>query len=203
MEPVFEKDPRGSVALHACLDLWDLYRMHRGVFMPWELPQILDREVARAGLEELAGEQTRELANLERLEANSFALISYLETTRYMRNQLLRDTDWIGMHYSLEIRVPFVDHVLLEAVTGLASAGRLGEGKGILRQVLRAGLPEKVLHRKKSGFVVPIWSWLNSSPDLGAWKRSPLLRRPYNRPMRRWAYMLLDRLPGSPGMLRT
>ncbi len=78
-----------------------------------------------------------------------------------MRNQLLRDTDWVSMSHSLEIRVPLVeDHVLSEALLGLAASGRLGAGKSMLPRTLARGLPDEILNRPRAGFVVPTWRWL-------------------------------------------
>ena len=84
------------------------YLLRRGMYMPWELPELLEGEMVREGWSAL---QT--LARLEetvRGIANSFLKVSALETCWYMRNQLLRDADWAGMAHSLEIRVPLVDH---------------------------------------------------------------------------------------------
>ena len=44
----------------------------------------------------------------------SFGKVAVLESSLYMRNQLLRDTDWASMAHSLEVRVPLVDVKLLE-----------------------------------------------------------------------------------------
>ena len=51
--------------------------------------------------------------------------ISYLEITRYMRNQLLRDSDVMSMRFGLELRVPFVDKLFLEAISKIPSQYRL------------------------------------------------------------------------------
>ena len=61
--------------------------------------------------------------------ANDFAKVLILESSRYLRNQLLRDSDWAGMAHSLEIRVPLVDAVLTERIAGLAATGRFQFGK--------------------------------------------------------------------------
>jgi len=60
------------------------------------------------------------------------------------------------MSQSVEVRVPFLDHIL---------AGDLlspGQNKGLLKKVLRNQLPEAILNRKKRGFVFPIADWLKS-----------------------------------------
>src|SRR5439155_19804038 len=68
------------------------YLLRRGLFMPWELPDLLDGEMVRQGWEEL---QT--LLRLEQTTqgiGNAHLKITALEIAWYMRNQLLRDADW-------------------------------------------------------------------------------------------------------------
>ncbi len=97
------------------------YLLRRGMFMPWELPEILDGEIARRGWAELQA-----LVRLDETVAglrSPRARVSALEMCWYMRNQLLRDSDWAGMAHSLEIRVPLVDVSLLRALApALATA---------------------------------------------------------------------------------
>src|SRR5947207_561887 len=87
------------------------YLLRRGMFMPWELTELLEPEMVQAGWQEL---QT-----LLRLEEtidgikNPRLKVSALEMNWYMRHQLLCDSDWAGMGHSVEIRVPFVDFDLL------------------------------------------------------------------------------------------
>src|SRR5882724_8879068 len=96
------------------------YLLRRGMFMPWELPDLLDPELVREGWAEL---QT--LLRLdETLDGikNPRLKVSALEMSWYMRNQLLRDSDWAGMGHSVEIRVPFVDVDLLRTIAPLLAS---------------------------------------------------------------------------------
>lgn len=176
------------------------YQLQRGVFMPWELSRVVDRNFVDEGLRRLRAAEEERLA-LQR-PLTGFAKVVELESSRYMRNQLLRDTDWVGMAHSLEIRVPLVDHVLLEKVVGLAAAGRLGEGKSILPVVLSKPLPKDALERPKTGFTVPIWKWLRKSPEFEAWKGVKMLRSPSIHDYNRWAYCVLSRMPEAKGILK-
>ena len=101
---------------------------------------MLDKDFAASGMLSLEA-AARETTLIDSTPVNDFAHVIELESTRYMRNQLLRDTDWTGMAHSLEIRVPLVDHELTEKIAGLAIMGRLGKGKAILHRILQAGLP--------------------------------------------------------------
>jgi asparagine synthase (glutamine-hydrolysing) len=177
------------------------YLIERGVVKPWELSHVLDRDVAGAGLERLA-ELHDELTALSGHEVNGFAKVSILESSRYMRNQLLRDSDWAGMAHSLEIRVPLVDAVLTERLAGLAATGRYEFGKSALLKTLQGGLPAGVSGRSKTGFTVPLWQWLRKSEITADWKRVPYLRRSNVHDYSRWAYTLLSISPDTAGLLK-
>jgi asparagine synthase (glutamine-hydrolysing) len=133
------------------------YLLRRGMFMPWELPDLLDAEMVREGWEELK--------TLSRLEAttqgitNPHIKVTALETAWYMRNQLLRDSDWASMAHSLEIRVPLVDIPLLRAVVPLL-ASCTPPRKHHMASVARHALPKEILEREKTGFSIPVREWL-------------------------------------------
>jgi asparagine synthase (glutamine-hydrolysing) len=132
------------------------YLLRRGLFMPWELPRILDPEMVREGW--------RTLQPILRLEEtikgirSAHLRVSALETTWYMRNQLLRDADWAGMAHSLEIRVPLVDIELLKALAPLM-AHTAPITKRDVALAVSASLPLETVNRPKTGFSVPVQSW--------------------------------------------
>src|SRR5215468_4190608 len=89
------------------------YLLRRGLFLPFELKEIMDPEVAREGLRRL--QPLRRLAaNLKPDPGSNIGRVCALESAHYMRNQLLRDADWAGMAHGVEVRVPLVDATLLE-----------------------------------------------------------------------------------------
>ena len=183
---------RGSELLAAGSGWRQAYRWQRGLFMPWELPYLMREDAAYTGLEELSKHELWEpMAD----ESSDFTRVSILESSRYMRNQLLRDTDWVGMAHSLELRTPLVDHVLSGIASGLAANGLLGTGKGVLGSSVASGLPQSVLARPKTGFTLPIWHWLRDVDELAGWKRVKWLRRSGTRNYARWAYAVAAHLP--------
>src|SRR5436853_7005498 len=93
---------------------------------------------------------------------DDYARISWAELTGYMRRILLRDADQMSMAVSLELRVPFLDHELVEYVLGLPVAvkKRYAGVKGLLVEACRDLLPAAVYNRPKAGFVLPIKQWL-------------------------------------------
>jgi asparagine synthase (glutamine-hydrolysing) len=93
---------------------------------------------------------------------DDFARISWAELTGYMRRMLLRDADQMSMAVSLEMRVPFLDHELVEYVLGLPAAvkKRYRGVKGLLVESCRDLLPASVYDRPKTGFVLPMKQWM-------------------------------------------
>jgi asparagine synthase (glutamine-hydrolysing) len=132
------------------------YLLRRGLFMPWELPQIMEPELAARGWEDLQ--------SLHSLNAGSHgissepSIVSALELAWYMRNQLLRDSDWAGMAHSVEIRVPYIDLKFFRAVLAMSESGKPLR-KIDLAQRLDPPLPEEILQRSKTGFLAPVQEW--------------------------------------------
>ncbi|MBC8029368.1 MAG: asparagine synthase (glutamine-hydrolyzing) [Pyrinomonadaceae bacterium] len=95
-------------------------------------------------------------------ELDSFAAVSCMEIQSYLVNTLLRDTDSMSMAHSLEVRVPFLDHRLVEFVTSLPQAMKLRKGvpKALLVAALGDLLPAEVVNQTKRGFTFPWAEWL-------------------------------------------
>ncbi len=168
------------------------YLLRRGLFMPWELQDLVGTEFAHEGLARLAPvDYLRE--GLRPDPKTAFGRVASLESTFYLRNQLLRDSDWAGMDHSVEIRTPFVDSVLLhELAPFLVDVNARQDPKRLLATTPRTPLPAKVQHRRKTGFTVPLQVWLESIPMLDGWRRVPLLSKHPCHWARRWAYTVMS-----------
>jgi asparagine synthase (glutamine-hydrolysing) len=116
--------------------------------------------------------------------------VATLEASLYMRNQLLRDTDWASMAHSLEVRVPLVDAVLLSKLAELGIAVGQRNIKSLLAEAPSRPLPSGTTQRRKTGFNVPIARWIERQQQsvVSEWKRIPLLRSRRCHWSRRWAY---------------
>jgi len=88
----------------------------------------------------------------------------YLDINSYLPEDLLVKMDIATMANSLEARVPFLDHKLMEFVAGIPSHFKLkgSISKFILKKTFSDFLPEAVLKRKKMGFGVPISRWIKN-----------------------------------------
>lgn len=165
--------PKYAGLLEYGTTLGGAYLLRRALYMPWELRQVLDRDLAREGWRSL-----RVRAGLEattRGIGSDRLAISALEMSCYMRHQLLVDTDWASMAHSLEIRVPFLDLPLLRT-----AAPWLAAHPGLLKPAIAAaaapGLPAGLLRKPKTGFSVPVREWLLAGQDV-----------PQGRGLRGWA----------------
>jgi asparagine synthase (glutamine-hydrolysing) len=87
--------------------------------------------------------------------------ISQLELSIYAGERLLRDTDMAGMRNSLEVRVPFLDHVVVETAARLPEARRFRpiQSKRVIRDVALRRLDPALFDRPRSGFVLPLDVW--------------------------------------------
>ena len=139
-----------------------IYFLRRGLFQPEELPCLMGAESARDGLARLGGSPP----GMTHTDArDGAAAVGQLESTLYLRNQLLRDSDWASMGHSLELRTPLVNTTLLEKLAPFVSRFAAGVGKRMLAQSPQTPLPACVIDRTKSGFGLPMAKWLSEMTD--------------------------------------
>jgi asparagine synthase (glutamine-hydrolysing) len=141
--------------------------LRRGLFMPWELSGVLEPEIVREGLD-LLDPLAVVAATLVPMPAEGFARVATMESALYMRNQLLRDTDWASMAQSLEVRTPLVDAVLLERIAALNLPEPSLPAKRELALAPSLSLPAAVIGRKKTGFGTPMARWLSDLASAGS-----------------------------------
>lgn len=138
------------------------YLLRRGLFMPWELPMLIDSSsMAKEGLDAMADQRSeleREVANLP----SPLAKVMAMEMGCYMKDQLLRDSDWAGMAHSVEIRVPLVDLEVFSLVARTLALGDKSLTKRNLADVPTPSLPREIVTRPKTGFSIPVRDWLMS-----------------------------------------
>jgi asparagine synthase (glutamine-hydrolysing) len=163
------------------------YFVQRAVFMPWELEHVMGKEAAEEGFGRLGLFESLR-ADLDPDPGSPVARIAALESSSYLRNQLLRDADWAGMAHSLEIRTPLVDAGLLQALAPLVASPLNRAGKTVLKTEFRGVIPQRLLSRPKTGFSLPMAEWLAEEGVRERWRGMPLLRSRECHWSRRWSY---------------
>ncbi len=89
--------------------------------------------------------------------------VSYAEMNTYMQNVLLRDTDQMSMAHALEVRVPFLDHQLVEYIYGVRDDFKYpSTPKKLLVESLGDLLPSEIVNRPKMGFTFPWEQWMKN-----------------------------------------
>lgn len=124
---------------------------------------LLSEDFAKAG-EDDAFAQFRDY--LKRAPSDdALGCVLYLDSKTYLPGDILTKVDRMSMASSLEARVPILDHVFLEWVTGLAPQSKLRgrDQKYLLKKLAeRLGVPKEVLHRPKQGFALPLRHWMRN-----------------------------------------
>jgi len=94
-------------------------------------------------------------------ETSALNRMLYVDAKIWLPEDLLLKADKMTMATAVELRVPFLDHKLVEYIAGLQDDMKVREhqGKWILRQVMANELPRSILHRKKKGFPIPAETW--------------------------------------------
>ncbi|RJP28117.1 MAG: asparagine synthase (glutamine-hydrolyzing) [Candidatus Omnitrophota bacterium] len=90
--------------------------------------------------------------------------LSSMEINMYLKNQLLKDMDVMSMYHSIETRVPYLDHKLIEFVMSVDPGLKVDKllPKPLLANLVKGLLPQELISRKKQGFVFPMNEWLKS-----------------------------------------
>lgn len=138
------------------------YLLRRSVYMPWELGELLEPTMVKEGLHRLAPISRIAAALQTGKPLGDFDRVATLETSLYMRNQLLRDADWAGMAHSVEIRVPYVDPFFLAALPPGEVLAAVG-AKDAVAEAPSMPLPDSIRHRRKTGFSTPVGRWLREA----------------------------------------
>ena len=148
------------------------YFFARLLFTPVQAERLLSPSIVAMHRESRGAEASwqhalADLTNRAKLFRGKSA-ISYLEVRTYMLNTLLRDTDSMSMHHSLEVRVPMLDDELVEFVAALPDGAkwRARTQKALLAEAIKDLLPPEILFKAKRTFALPWEHWLRG--EVGA-----------------------------------
>jgi len=147
-----------------------LWWLRRSVCAPEDLVELMGPELAREALAAFdATAWVREMAGP--VPEDSKLAIGQIESMTYLRNQLLRDSDWASMDHSVELRTPLVDAYLLGQVRALFLQFAKFPNKTLLANSPARALPREIIKRTKTGFGIPIGRWLQDHPGSRSWSK--------------------------------
>ncbi len=141
-------------------NLLSLYLMNRGIFTMQQASLLAEVDEMRLldacfGVYGVGGEQHNNL--LDNAE---------MEMTLYLKDQLLKDADSLGMWHGVEIRVPFLDRPLLEKTNAIDPGIRFFKSsKRLLKNSFKSELPPEIFNRRKQGFTLPFEHWFKQSQN--------------------------------------
>ncbi len=138
-------------------------RLHRMLFTKSQRELLLHEETR--SMVDVEDERRLRAWNEDQVERCEFAdavnRTSALELGGYLANTLLRDTDTMSMAHGLEVRVPLIDHLIVERMMKVAGDSKLKEGHPKWLLVDAVGdLPSEIVDRPKKGFELPFKHWL-------------------------------------------
>jgi asparagine synthase (glutamine-hydrolysing) len=143
------------------------YLLRRGLLLPFELKTTLEPELLQDGLRRL--DLLKRLStSLQPDPGSAVGRVSALESSNYMRNQLLRDADWASMAHSIELRTPLVDSVLLSKLAPCIPHFHAAAAKKMLARAPATPLPDAIANRPKTGFGVPLGQWMQDGDEASA-----------------------------------
>ena len=137
----------------------------RGNFTGRESAALARKIIGQSGKWDIRADLYEKDGEIDRVRFPTDAdAVGYLELSRYMRHQLLKDSDVFSMTHGLELRVPLVDLGLFDAIHGLPSSIRYQPGKKLLTMAVPE-IPDYVYQHPKRGFTLPLEKWV-----YGHWK---------------------------------
>jgi len=154
--------PRWNYAPEWVQSVAGAWWLSRSISSPAELPVLMGAELAAEVLRNF-DVQTWVSTMTGALPDEPRLALGQIESMTYMRNQLLRDSDWASMAHSIELRTPLVDVRLLQQVGPLLHAFYRFPNKFLLAKAPTNPLPYEVIARKKTGFGIPVGRWLASA----------------------------------------
>jgi len=146
-----------------------LYAALRGFFAPEQVSRLTG-----LGLREVTAVAERYLADSERAGAGrgiagaaGASAFNCLELKRYLHDQLLRDTDVFSMAHSIEARVPYLDHLVVERAARVLAGMKLEQGtnKPLLVNAIGEPLVRAAAANRKRGFTFPFAQWMRETAD--------------------------------------
>jgi asparagine synthase (glutamine-hydrolysing) len=172
LRPLLARE-RHRAALDSVLTpLQTRYRSVCRAFRPDLKQELLPWDQGRQSAEYVASQfeaSFRDVSN-----ASALNQMLYVDTRIWLPDDLLLKADKMTMANALELRVPFLDHKMVEFAAGIPDSAKLraGVGKRLLRESMKGTVPDTILNREKKGFPTPKEHWMRT--ELRDWVNDTL-----------------------------
>lgn len=141
-------------------NIYGSYWIKRGLHTPDDITTLMSKNFTEDQVMEIRPD---EMINhfVGDLNSTSDSDVAVMESKLYLRNQLLKDSDWASMAHSVELRTPLVDSKLLFDLSPAIKSFAKFKPKVMLARSSKNKLPDDIIFRKKTGFGIPLGSWLS------------------------------------------
>ncbi|MEO6903363.1 MAG: asparagine synthase (glutamine-hydrolyzing) [Bacteroidia bacterium] len=169
LKPSIATDKMAALLKLNEIDFNTFYPLSRQLLMDVQLLSIINiKQLPANSISQILTSHSTKRNN-QLLTASNYQITntSIAEITTYMQNVLLRDTDQMSMAHALELRVPFMDHQLVEYVLGVPDRYKSTlSPKKLLVDAMGDLLPSEIVNRPKMGFTFPWKSWMQNELKL-------------------------------------
>ena len=143
-------------------------------FPPWDLRNLLSSDL-QAAFNSATYSDNMIVAGKDTDSLDYLSAMQHVDLKTYLPDDILVKVDRASMMHSLEVRVPFLDHKLVEFAAGIPSEYKVrdGEPKYILKKLLSKYVPSEAIYRPKMGFAIPLENWFRGG--LGDYAKDILL----------------------------
>jgi len=157
IKPSVASEKKAALLKHEVIDFSAFYSLSRQVLLDKQMQNILSGKLENNQVSAFL--KTQKIGKLK----SEISKISVAEIATYMQNILLRDSDQMIMANALEVRVPFLDHTLVEYVLMLSDKAKMPlTPKKLLTDAMGDLLPLEIINRPKMGFTFPWKHWLKN-----------------------------------------
>jgi asparagine synthase (glutamine-hydrolysing) len=141
-----------------------------------EVEQLLHPNLRTIGKEDFEKNKKQVLSHLQNTDLEALNEVFYTDMHLVLPNDMLTKVDLMSMANGLEVRVPFLDHEVVNFIFSLPTSSKIDKGirKRVVQDTFRNILPKEIYNRPKHGFEVPLLGWLRS--DLRSLVENDLLQ---------------------------
>jgi asparagine synthase (glutamine-hydrolysing) len=165
----------------------NLYSVISTYIKPWNMNKIFHQDFIEESFQKSSYLEFQKIVDFNQIDI--FDNYSKIDFYRYLPDDILTKVDRASMRYSLEARVPLLDHRLVEFAYSLPTEIKLQKGaKSILKDIVYKQIPREIIDRPKMGFAVPLKSWFRGEMKEMVEDKIASLDNRFNKEYLRWLF---------------